>query len=38
MHNHNHDQRGLITMEVIILLVIGIVVYFIYHQVLKAQR
>lgn len=37
MNSHKHNQHGLITMEVMILLVIAVVVYFVYRQVLKAQ-
>ncbi|HPR09788.1 MAG TPA: hypothetical protein PLT04_04420 [Candidatus Saccharibacteria bacterium] len=41
MHKHNprkRDQRGLITMEVIIIIVIVAIMYFIYQRVKSAQQ
>lgn len=38
MKKHKPNQSGLITMELIILIIIAVVVYLIYKQVLGAQK
>lgn len=38
MRKLNHNQRGLITMELVLLILFSIAIYFIYKKVQSAQN
>jgi uncharacterized protein (UPF0333 family) len=38
MHKLKHNQRGLITMELLILIALAVVIYLIYKKVQSAQQ